>query len=188
MKLIERYGARLVELDNGERLTREQLLNRAGARGASALLQYLRALALDLPWPPWQPSAHWPSIEARRRGDQEIEQAIALLDSPEPLSGFAKEYLGESTLNLYSVALGLWRDYYNACEAYDRRVCTGPMSRDGIMPTDPREQGLVNRYAQEQHAIVARLAAEQHIPQDVMLRAQEAALREKLPPNRISVR
>ena len=39
--------------------------------------------------------------------------------------------------------------YYDDCEAYDRTVCTGPIIHGSIMPANPRELGLINRYASQ---------------------------------------
>lgn len=50
----------------------------------------------------------------------------------------------------------LVRLYRKECEAYDRTVCTGPIGRDGIMPTNHRELALVNRNAR---AVRARVFA-----------------------------
>ncbi|MBN3839346.1 hypothetical protein [Burkholderia sp. Ac-20349] len=56
--------------------------------------------------------------------------------------------------------LELARSYYRNTEIYDRHVCTGPMTRDGIMPATPRERALINRNA---HRVMANVsdAAEQ---------------------------
>ena len=47
--------------------------------------------------------------------------------------------------------------YHAECEAYDRTVCTGPAGRDGVMPANPRELGLINRKA---HAVRKNLEEE----------------------------
>ncbi len=41
----------------------------------------------------------------------------------------------------------LAREYYRRTEEYDRTVCTGPVTRDGIIPATSRERGLINRFA-----------------------------------------
>lgn len=38
-------------------------------------------------------------------------------------------------------------EYYDRTEAYDRTVCTGPKTRDGIMPANHRELAAINRNA-----------------------------------------
>ena len=37
--------------------------------------------------------------------------------------------------------------YHTECEAYDRTVCTGPVTKDGIMPATHDECALINRNA-----------------------------------------
>lgn len=39
--------------------------------------------------------------------------------------------------------------YHDRCELYDRTVCTGPMGRDGIRPSDAREIAIISRYARQ---------------------------------------
>lgn len=39
-------------------------------------------------------------------------------------------------------------EYHRRTEAFDRTVCTGPIGRDGIMPANARELGLINANAQ----------------------------------------
>ena len=43
--------------------------------------------------------------------------------------------------------VALAQSYYDRTEAYDRTVCTGPIGRDGILPSDHRELALINRNA-----------------------------------------
>jgi hypothetical protein len=38
-------------------------------------------------------------------------------------------------------------EYHERCEAYDRRVCTGPIVRGSIVPANPRELRLINTHA-----------------------------------------
>jgi hypothetical protein len=38
-------------------------------------------------------------------------------------------------------------EYHERCEAYDRRVCTGPIVRGSIAPANPHELRLINRHA-----------------------------------------
>ena len=42
-----------------------------------------------------------------------------------------------------SAAFALAEEYNARCEAYDRTVCTGPTTKDGIQPADARELGLI---------------------------------------------
>jgi hypothetical protein len=37
--------------------------------------------------------------------------------------------------------------YHTECEAYDRKVCTGPVTKDGIMPATNDERARINRNA-----------------------------------------
>lgn len=48
-------------------------------------------------------------------------------------------------VRLYELA----KQYHMTCEAYDRTVCTGPVTADGIMPANHRELALINRHAIE---------------------------------------
>jgi hypothetical protein len=59
---------------------------------------------------------------------------------------FRNQYLGEPKPTDHRL-LDLAREYYRRTEAYDRTVCTGPMTRDGIMPATYRERGLINHHA-----------------------------------------
>jgi hypothetical protein len=43
----------------------------------------------------------------------------------------------------------LAREYHRRTEEYDWLVCTGPIGRDGILPGNGRELGLINRNARE---------------------------------------
>jgi len=61
---------------------------------------------------------------------------------------FVREYLGtfeyvEQDQYLHKLA----EEYHTRCEDYDRRVCTGPIGRDGILPMTNQEMGAINRNA-----------------------------------------
>ncbi len=43
-------------------------------------------------------------------------------------------------------------EYYRRCEEYDRMVCTGPITRDGIMPATQAEFRAINRKAHQVRA------------------------------------
>lgn len=43
-------------------------------------------------------------------------------------------------------------EYYDRTEAFDRTVCTGPKTRDGIMPANHAELAAVNRNADQVRA------------------------------------
>lgn len=59
------------------------------------------------------------------------------------------EYFGTFTVTEPELQLvDLARAYHEQCEAYDRTVCTGPISKsDGIMPATNWERILINRNA-----------------------------------------
>lgn len=60
----------------------------------------------------------------------------------------------------------LWelaRDYHDVTEAFDRIVCTGPMGKDGILPANPREVGIISRNAK---MVFHRLVNDQKPPVD----------------------
>lgn len=59
---------------------------------------------------------------------------------------FRNLYLGQPE-PLDAHLMELAHSYYRDTEAYDRTVCTGPITRDGIMPLTSRERGLINRNA-----------------------------------------
>lgn len=44
---------------------------------------------------------------------------------------------------------GLATRYHEACELYDRMVCTGPVVDGSIMPATHHEMALINRNARE---------------------------------------
>lgn len=48
--------------------------------------------------------------------------------------------------------------YTARTEAYDRKVCTGPTTRDGVMPMNPDEHLMINRHALRVRDQVARNA------------------------------
>lgn len=62
---------------------------------------------------------------------------------------FRSLYLCEPKL-LDSRLYDLAAEYCERTEAYDRTACSGPVTRDGIMPASSRELSLINRNA---HAV-----------------------------------
>lgn len=40
----------------------------------------------------------------------------------------------------------LARDYFKRTETYDRSVCTGPVTPDGVLPGNEREFALIQRF------------------------------------------
>jgi hypothetical protein len=62
------------------------------------------------------------------------------------MSEWSKQFLTEPEPEDSALA-ALAMSYYERAEAYDCTVCTGPMGRDGVMPANYREMGLINRNA-----------------------------------------
>ena len=73
---------------------------------------------------------------------------FAEMDGDDP---FSSKWRPDPTLNR------LGARYHDECEAYDRMVCTGPTGRDGVRPSNAREQALISRNAA---AVRERLEAE----------------------------
>jgi hypothetical protein len=72
---------------------------------------------------------------------------------------FEREYLCEWPADTDKVLHDLAAQYHWQTEAYDRLVCTGPMGRDGILPADGYESGLINRNAHEIRKVLEAEAA-----------------------------
>lgn len=64
------------------------------------------------------------------------------------MDDYCSMYLGEPE-PINSELLDLARSYYRQTEVFDRTVCTGPVTRDGIMPATSRQLAEINRYAAE---------------------------------------
>jgi len=62
-------------------------------------------------------------------------------------SDFKKQYLQDWDVARESKLYVFAKEYHDRCEAYDRTVCTGPMGRDGILPSSHIEVGQINRNA-----------------------------------------
>lgn len=59
---------------------------------------------------------------------------------------FKQEYLCEPfkvDAELYKMA----ETYHDNCEAYDRAVCTGPITNGSIRPADGHQRMLINKHA-----------------------------------------
>jgi hypothetical protein len=74
-------------------------------------------------------------------------------------------------------AVKLWREYYDACEAYDRLMCSGRRNGSAV-PINQDEQRLINRNAHEKDARLQRLLREADISAEVSRQAKDIALRE----------
>jgi hypothetical protein len=74
------------------------------------------------------------------------------------MTDFNKLYFGEFKLSDRELAIRSAAErYVRDCETYDRTVCTGPVTRDGIMPCGPVEQGLSVRNSRR---VLADICAE----------------------------
>lgn len=63
-------------------------------------------------------------------------------------TAFANLYQGDFSLTESERRLSAATEQYIAeTEAYDRTVCTGPIFKGSIMPTNSHERGLANRNA-----------------------------------------
>ena len=70
-----------------------------------------------------------------------------------------------------SAAFALAEEYNARCEAYDRTVCTGPTTKDGIQPADARELGLIGQNAIAVLADVTIKALDQGVTVEELRRA-----------------
>lgn len=48
--------------------------------------------------------------------------------------------------------------YIADCEAHDRKVCTGPLTPDGVMPANPHELVRVNQHSNKVRTRVAHMS------------------------------
>jgi len=76
-------------------------------------------------------------------------------------------------------AVKAWRAYYDACEDYDRLVCSARRGKTAIAATQ-EQQRLINAHALERREIVKRDASglelnakERRLAQDIALREHE---------------
>ena len=61
---------------------------------------------------------------------------------------YSQDYLAEFKLTESELtAYQLVEEYYQKCETYDLTVCTGPLTKDGIMPATRHEFGLINAHS-----------------------------------------
>ena len=65
----------------------------------------------------------------------------------------------------------LAREYHRQCEAFDRTVCTGPITADGIMPATPRELAQVNAFAARMRRECVEQAQRYGVSAETMQRA-----------------
>lgn len=74
------------------------------------------------------------------------------------ITNFMQEILADPIGSRSDIALIQLADqYHELCEAYDRKICTGPIVKDGIMPNTDEERILINKNAKE---VRTRLGAE----------------------------
>ena len=71
-------------------------------------------------------------------------------------------YFGEPS-PISEVAYAFAQEYDARCEAYDRTVCTGPITKDGVQPANYQELGLIGRNARAVFKDVKKKAIEQGV-------------------------
>ena len=66
------------------------------------------------------------------------------------MNDFNEMYLGRFRITPTDKYLAeLAEEYHTTCEAYDKKVCTGPNSKYGILPANGREVAKINKHATE---------------------------------------
>lgn len=60
-------------------------------------------------------------------------------------------------------------EYHRRTEDFDRSVCSGPITSDGIMPANYKELGLINSNARKVLSEMKRKAADQSIKIDDLM-------------------
>ena len=85
-------------------------------------------------------------------------------------SYFQNLYLGEPS-PISEVAFTLAQEYNTRCEAYDRAVCTGPITKDGVQPANHHELGLIGRNARAVFRDVKQKAIEQGVTAEELRKA-----------------
>lgn len=97
------------------------------------------------------------------------------VDSQTDVGFFRKEYLGmfAEPSPEERRAIEVWCWYYVSTELYDRRVCSGPMGHDGIMPANNSERWVCERHALARYADVQHALAD--VDRAVAYRAKEVA-------------
>ena len=86
------------------------------------------------------------------------------------MNNFQSMFLTEP-LPSNSAAFALAEEYNARCEAYDRTVCTGPITKDGIHPANDRELELIFRNAIAVLADVTIKALDQGVTVEELRRA-----------------
>lgn len=82
-------------------------------------------------------------------------------------SEFHQEFDSTISIALHKIA----KIYHENCEAYDRTVCTGPVGRDGITPSNYKESGLINLNAIKQYLIAIESGVSQGIDKKSVAKA-----------------
>lgn len=59
----------------------------------------------------------------------------------------AAQYFGSWDGKRERALYDLAKEYHDRCEAYDRTICTGPVTKDGIMPRTYSESYLIGKNA-----------------------------------------
>ena len=86
-------------------------------------------------------------------------------------------YLGEPHPLDFEL-LSLARIYYIQTETFDRKVCTGPITRDGIMPATSRQFAMINEHAAAVFRKLKQKAIERGFSLDEFRYAMRIASRE----------
>ncbi len=86
-------------------------------------------------------------------------------------SSFNSWLFGEFTFQESEQVYLLAQEYCEKTEAYDRTVCTGPMGVDGILPNNPREYLLINRFAIKLAREIYKRSVELGIPHEELRKA-----------------
>lgn len=86
----------------------------------------------------------WP----RQAGKTEMRRILEITGRAEPTPDLFRYLYGEFKPT-HSELIDLAAEYFRRTEEYDRTVCTGPISRDGIMPANAHEHGAINRNARQ---------------------------------------
>jgi hypothetical protein len=79
------------------------------------------------------------------------------------MNDFQSEYLGEFKITEKDKYLHhLAKEYNLRCESYDRKVCTGQIGRDGIVPATREEMGIISRHARQVMKELTQRAERKH--------------------------
>lgn len=89
-----------------------------------------------------------------------------------PLFGDSRRLLDR--LRASCVGMGAERfaeEYHRITEAYDRRICTGPIGRDGMLPANNDERRAIESHARAVFEEIFAISAACHVSRDELRRA-----------------